>query len=356
MDIKSQFSSKLSNLLFLEISKSKIQQLFNIKVENNVSLPIKSGILIEKIKSGENLDTIPLTYFIEGMFFVLGVDEEFKFNNIYIEMIDSVFESKVFIKGVIAEEINKKNYEDAYILLKGLCSVEENKENYDKLLLLIEHLRKIESSLLDEELEQIDRAKKISGCILPFLYEAVINSEKGDLTKAFLSINEYISKGGKETAEVTELKNSIKDALDFKNGCESVNENPTEALKSLLPLIDNYGNNANLYYYIAVAYRNLQNYEKAIYYLNESVSIDSSIVEVINELGVNFASLGDFPKAIAYFRKAFEATRSVEICTNLIMCYLNSGDLKQAKAHLDIAEKLDAEDEVVKDLKKILDK
>lgn len=354
MDIKSQFSSKLSNLLFLEIDKSKIQQLFNIKVEKNVSLPIKSSILVEKIKSGENLDTIPLTFFFEGIFFVLGLDEKFKFNKIYIEMIGHIFESKAFIKGVIAEEINKKNYEDAYILLKGLCTVEENKENYDKLLLLVDHLRRIESSFEDEELEEIDRAKKISGCILPYLYEAVIFNEKGDLTKAFLSINEYISRGGKVTAEITELKHSIKDALDFKNGSESVNENPTEALKLLLPLIDNYGNNANLYYYIAVAYRNLENYEKAIYYLNESVAIDSSIVEVINELGVNFASLGDFPKAIAYFRKAFEATRSVEICTNLVMCYLNSGDLKQAKAHLDIAEKLDPEDEVVKDLKKII--
>ena len=51
MDIKSQFSSKLSSLLFLEIDKSKIQQLFNIKVEENVSLPIKSSVLVEKIKS-----------------------------------------------------------------------------------------------------------------------------------------------------------------------------------------------------------------------------------------------------------------------------------------------------------------
>lgn len=354
MDIKSQFALKLSNLLFLEINRNKIQQLFNIQVENNVSLPIKSSILIEKIKSGENLDTIPLTYFIEGIFFVLGVDENFKFNTTYKEMIDNVFESKTFIKGIIAEEINKNNYEDAYILLKGLCSVEENKENYDKLLLLIEHLRKVESSFKDEELEQIDKAKKVNGCILPLLYEAVINSEQGELDKAFLGINEYIAKGGKETAEVTELKNSIKDALDFKNGCEDVNENPLQSLKLLLPLIDNYGNNANLYYYIAVAYRNMQNFEKAIYYLNESVSIDSSIVEVVNEFGINYASLGDFPKAIAYFRKAFEATRSIEICTNLIMCYLNSGDLKQAKAHLDIAEKLDAEDEVVKDLRKII--
>ncbi|QAT41055.1 tetratricopeptide repeat protein [Clostridium sp. JN-9] len=354
MDIKSQFSSKLSSLLFLEIDKSKIQQLFNIKVEENVSLPIKSSVLVEKIKSGENLDAIPLSYFFEGIFFVLGLDEKFKFNKIYVKMIDHISESKTFIKGVIAKEVNKKNYEDAYILLKGLCAVEENKGNYDKLLLLAEHLRGIESSFADEELEEIDKSKKINGCTLPYLYEAVIYNEKRDLTKAFISINEYISKGGKETAEVSELKHSIKDALDFKNGSESVDENPTEALKLLLPLIDNYGNNANLYYYIAVAYRNLENYEKAIYYLNESVAIDNNIVEVINELGVNFASLGDFPKAIAYFRKAFEATRSVEICTNLVMCYLNSGDLKQAKAHLDIAEKLDPEDEVVKELKKVL--
>ena len=51
--------------------------------------------------------------------------------------------------------------------------------------------------------------------------------------------------------------------------------------------------------------------------------------------------------AIQYFRKAFEVTKSIEICTNLVMCYLNVKDFEQARIHLDIAKKIDAKDEIV---------
>ena len=98
----------------------------------------------------------------------------------------------------------------------------------------------------------------------------------------------------------------------------------------------------------------IANHEKAIYYLNEALNIDSSIVEVVNEMGINYASLGNYERAIAYLRKAFQATKSVEVCTNLILGYLNSGNLKDAKVHLEIAKKLDPEDQVVVELEGII--
>ena len=83
------------------------------------------------------------------------------------------------------------------------------------------------------------------------------------------------------------------------------------------------------------------------------IAIDSALVEVVNELGINYASLNDFNNAIKYLRKAFEATKSIEICTNLIMCYLNKGDMKHAKLHYDIAKKINSEDEIVKKLESV---
>ena len=86
------------------------------------------------------------------------------------------------------------------------------------------------------------------------------------------------------------------------------------------------------------------------------MNIESGILEVINELGVNYACLGDFETAIKYFKKGFEASKDVEICTNIVMCYLNLGDKENAKLHLDIAKKLNSEDEVVVELDRILAK
>jgi tetratricopeptide (TPR) repeat protein len=118
--------------------------------------------------------------------------------------------------------------------------------------------------------------------------------------------------------------------------------------------LDIFGDSAEVYYYIAVAYRNLSNYEKAIYYLNEAAGIDDALIEVVNEYGINYASLGDYERAIQYFRKAFEATKSVEICTNIIMCYLNLGKIKEAQDHMELAVRLDPDDEIVIQLQNML--
>ena len=65
---------------------------------------------------------------------------------------------------------------------------------------------------------------------------------------------------------------------------------------------------------------------------------------------------GEFEEAIIYFKKAFEASRDVEICTNIIMCYLNLNDLENAKLHLDIAKNLNPEDEIVKQIDNMINK
>ena len=105
-----------------------------------------------------------------------------------------------------------------------------------------------------------------------------------------------------------------------------------------------------------MAFRKLENYDKAIYYLEESIRRESGILEVVVELGLNYACIGQYEKAIELFKKAFEASRDVEICTNIIMCYLNTGDIENAKVHLEIAKKLNPEDEIVKQIYEIIKK
>ena len=116
----------------------------------------------------------------------------------------------------------------------------------------------------------------------------------------------------------------------------------------LLKLTEEFDSNPLIYYYIALGFRKLEDYEKAIYYLKESLQIESGILEVVVELGVNYACIGEFNEAIKYFRKAFEASKEVEVCTNIVMCYLNLNDYENAKLHLDIAKSINSDDEIVK--------
>jgi tetratricopeptide (TPR) repeat protein len=135
-----------------------------------------------------------------------------------------------------------------------------------------------------------------------------------------------------------------------------LDKSPEKSIGIFLSLIDKFEKNPLLYYYLAVAYRKIENFEKAIYYLNESLNIESGILEVVNELGVNYACIGDFEQAIRYFKKGFEASKDIEICTNIVMCYLNLGNQKEAKLHLEIARKLNPEDEIVQKIDRMLTK
>ncbi|MFL0269798.1 tetratricopeptide repeat protein [Candidatus Clostridium radicumherbarum] len=354
--MESYFSERLSSVLFLEINKNKLMTLFNVFLEENAYMPIKSSKLIADIKSGNNLNEISINNFLEGMFYVLGIDEKFKYNHIYLDMIVNFNGAISYIKNLVFNEINKENYEDAYIFIKGLVNVEKNEENYEKLIFLAEILREKDKDFTNEELSIITKAKEIENFSIPYLYEALINKDNGDYEAALLSITTYISKGGIKTSEIIELMHSLKSIVNYEEGKSILYEDPDKALKLLIPLLEEYSDNAALFFNIAVGYRILENYEKAIYYLNEALEIDDALVEVVNELGINYASLGDFDKAILYLRKAFEATKSVEICTNLIMCYMDAGDLKQAKNHLEIAKKLDSKDEIVVKLAALLEK
>lgn len=354
MNIKSYFAGKLSKLLFLEVNKENIKKIFKISLQEDIYIPIDAKYIVDNIKVQNNMDKIPIVYFIHGMAYMLGADENFKFNKYYKYIILQNENYNKFIKSIIGKNVKNKNYEEAYIVLKGLSQIEDTVEIYDKLIIMAEQIRKENKLYKEEELNIIQKAKLKSNYALPYLYESIIEKEDENYEKALSCINSYIAKGGKETLEVTDMKQWLKSEVDYVKGKELLEDNPMEALKYLIPLIDVLENNSSIYYYIAVGYRMIKNHEKAIYYLNEALSIDSDLVEVVNEMGINYASLGNYERAISYLRKAFEVTKSVEICTNLVLCYLNSGNLKDAKVHLEIAKKLDPKDQVVLELEEII--
>ena len=289
------------------------------------------------------------------MFYALGADKKFKFNETYIEVIKSIPGSTNYIKGKIFENIKNEKYEDGYIMIKGLLQIETSRDILEKALILVDGIRKANPIFKEEALKLIEVAKEIKDYPQPYYYEAIISYEDNNCEKAYFSINQYISLGGKVTEEIEELKENLSMINTFDEGKTLVYEDSKKALEILLPLMDVLGDRADLFYYIAISYRNLQNYEKAIYYLNDALAIDKDYVQVFNELGINYACLNEFDMAIKYFRKVFEITTSIEVCTNLVMCYMNNKDLNQAKIHLEIAKKLDPKDEIVNELRKYIE-
>lgn len=354
MNIKAYFAEKLSAVFFINIKKQVLSSIFNCELDSELYLPLISTEMIKKMREGENFSDISILQFIEGMFYVIGADGGFKFNKQYIKIISKNKNYINFIKRDIFDNVKNEDYDTAYILLKGLNVIESNKENYKKLLDLADYLRSKHSFFKEEEIEVINAGKESFKVPEAYYYECILKNKDGDYDGALLALRNYIADGGTKTKEVEELMVSLQTVSDFEKGKELAFDEPEQSLKLLLPLLKEFNDNTELYYYIAVAYRQLHNYEKAIYYLNEITSKNSGYVDVFNEIGINYTCLGEYNTAIKYLKKAFEASRSVEICTNIVMCYMNMGNLEQAKANLAIAEKLDPKDEVVGKLKEKL--
>lgn len=356
MSIEQEFKEKVSKLIFLEFKSESIYKIFKVKVSQSEYFPLRAERVIDKVKNKEKFKDIPLSFFVEGMFYVLGGDKSFKYNEMYTKILGENHEEFTgYIKGIIVDEVKNENYEDAYIMLKGLITIERSKENFEKIIALSETIRDKKPQFKEEELAIIDEAKKIENYASPYLYEAFIKNEDKDYEGAWYSINTYIEYGGKVDDKISKFKHSIEDVRNYEKAKEIMYEKPKVALKMFIELLDEFQDDAILFYYIGMTYRILGSYEKAIYYLNEAVTLDNNIVEIFNELGVNYAALNDFDKAISYLRQAFEATKSIEICTNLVMCYLNKGDKEQARLHYDIAKKMNPDDEIVKKLSEIFD-
>lgn len=362
MDYKAVFKEKLSKLLFLEIDKDGFKKSTNIPEivdfdNKELYIPISPEYITNNINNEIKIKNLPIYYFIEGMFLCLGADENLRFNSDYETILTYIKDSENCIKSIISKNINEDNLTKAYLLLKGLYKYSKDIDVMKKLLLVGESIREKDSGFKEVLLEDIDYCEKnLLKIPESYLYKALIYKDESDYRTANVYIHEYINNGGKITNEIKIIMDDIGNISDYEEAIEYLKDDPIKAIKILVNLLDKFDKNPLIYYYLGVAYRKLENYEKAIYYLRESINLESGIYEVVVELGINYACIGDYESAIKYFKKAFEASREVEICTNIVMCYLNLNDLENAKLHLEIAKKINGDDEIVKDLEKIINK
>lgn len=361
MDYKQTFKEELNKLLFLEIDVEKFKR--SINIPDNVKLktkdlyiPISSKYLADNAGDTLKVKNLPIYYFIEGMLIALGADKELAYLEDYIILLNNIKDSEECGRSLVADRIKNDNNVEAYLLIKGLYTATGDEEYFKRMLLIGEAIREKDKGFTETLLEDIDDGKKeFEEMSDPYLYKAIILREKGDYQVARAELNEYKRLGGKITKEIEGIEQDIENVSSYEKAIEEMNKSPEKSIKTFLGLLEHFDKNPLIYYYLAVAYRKLENYEKAIYYLNESLQIETGILEVINEMGINYACLGAYDEAIKYFRKGFEASKDVEICTNIIMCYMNLGDKENALKHLAIAKKLKPEDDVVQKLSRMLE-
>lgn len=350
-----KFNDRLKGLLFLEFNKDKAAEVFNApeldKIEGDLFIPINPEFLVKEINESNSLNDLPLAEFITGMTYSLGADPEFKYGNEYVLILKTYDKAVPIVKQKISELVRDKKLVDAFILLSGLYEAIGEEEIENALLTVGEELVISDTSYSDNVLSIAEKATE-NGNITGKLIEGSVYRLLGNTEKALRSFTEYVKGGGEVTDELSSEMEALTRNTALDEGYSLILEKPEEALKQLLPMYKTESNNPRYLYSIAVAYRNLENYDKAIYYLEEARAIDSGYIDVLNELGLNYSMLNDYTTAEKYFRAVYEASMDLGPLTNLIITLFNLNKNDEAYNLYLTALRKAPSDEILKEIKK----
>lgn len=357
MDYVNQLKRQLSTLIFLEINKNVLTEQYPLEellhLEEDLYLPLSPEYIAEHITE-DFTKNLPLGEFVKGMYFVAGADPVFNQVALYKTILRALERQQV-IKGYSVKLLKEEKKEEALTYLLGLYTIHGEEDVLKNLLVLLEELSLKNQEVLPLMLTYAEKAMEKDLLEGPLFKGSALRLQ-GDFRGALFFIREYLRLGGEETPELTEEIEFLDRKTRITEGEEILYEEPQKFLTLVLPLLSREEDNPRLLLMIAIAYRILGNHEKAIYYLNDALAMDGAYVDVLNEMGINYAALGNYEEAAQYFHKIFQDVRTIEILTNLIMCYINLGDFDKAKEHVAIGELMDSEDEILVEIKDYLKK
>lgn len=347
MNYKEYFKKEAQNLIFIELERPLTISLNNTTITlPKGDYPIDSKSLINIAQKQNNLTAQNI---IDGMIMILGCDPDFPHAEFYLATLKKIPNIESYIIHQI-EENKKTSLKRAIIYINALIKLNPKKEfQMNRIYLLMDYYQKTNLNFLQDEI--LDSLKNLADQYIdyaaPNFYLGEYYLDKDyDMAKHYLrrSLNDqrFVKKAQEYLTKIEAIESYDKAVDLLKDGY------PMEALKLLIPHIEQNPNNLDAKYFAAVAYRELQNYHKALYYLQELLQTLET-VEVLNEIGLNLAFLGYFNDAIEYFQRALKhRPQDSSIITNIGVCYLNLNDPTNAQKYFQLALQKNPNDEIAR--------
>lgn len=346
MSYRDYIKKELEKILFIEINKDVTFQIKNKFILKKGEYPILAENLKEIALRGD--DNIQLNYILDGIITLLGIDSDFIYKYTYINLLKDIYAIESYIISQI-EKFKDVNTKKALIYANTLCLLNRTENNLiNRIYLLFDLQNKIGLDFSDEierslkEVIQLNEDNPTANYNLALFY---LNNDRS-LAKYHLRkcLSSPITKN-----EAQSLLEKIEAVENYDRAIEHIKaENYDEALKILIPIVEEDPENLDAIYYVALCYRNLNLNEKALFYLNELLDKPER-AEVYIEMGLNLASLGYFSEALIYFKNALKIKPDdATIICNMGVCYLYLGEEEKAKENFELASRIDKEDEVAK--------
>ena len=346
--------------------KREIEKTVFIETNRDLTVNIKGSPVLKKGEypllpqdivgfAQKGLDGVPGDAIINGMIYIIACDSEFKYNNVYIEFLKSVEGIESYIIMNI-EKYKSNDIKRAAIFATVLTTLKHDKTiAMNRCYLLMELYENVGLDCVRAEIVKSleSLSKEYPEFAEPNYYLGEYYLDK-DIDKAKLYLRNCINdpKIHDNASELLERINAIE---NYDRAVDMVKAgNGKDALKILIPYVDNNPESLDGLYYTAVAYRQIEDPYKALDYLDELLNFGERL-EVYSEIGLNLAALNDFESALEYFKKALKIMPDdAGVICNIGVCHLSLGQSDEAKHAFELASRINPKDEIAKQwLKKI---
>ena len=345
MNYELYMKSEIEKTLFVEITSDLTINNNGDNILKKGEYPILPKDLVHMAKVG--LESVTPAMLLDGMLYMISCDPEFEYNTSYLDF----FKTMKGIENYIILNINNAGKEDlkkGLIYSTALIKINPKREyQYNRVLMLMAYYEKLKQDFLTNEILRSLEAliSQFPDYIVPHYHLGEYYLDKDmDIAKVHLRI---CIEEPELSGEAAELLRRIENTENFDEAVEFIKiGRGNEALELLIPLCEEDEENFDAKYYAAVAFRQIQDNQKALQYLRALTDF-AERPEVYSEIALNIAQLGDFQTALVYFKKALKITPDdAGVICNIGVCQYSLGILEEAKKTFELANRINPEDEI----------
>jgi len=362
------FDKKKEDIYFITIKKGasiKFKK-FEYITNKEIAVPVRAEKLLNDIrKQSDNDEGITINNILDGIICIQGTDKDFEYLEDYHEMLQVLhFDLGPYIILNI-NMFDDKQTDDAVIYGKALLNMSEDEKSCFVYASVLEKRATDQNSKTNQNESQyfLDEAYTFYEKSLDYNDKFALAYYKlgyyYKLKQQYVKAELYWTKHQElddDDVRIEEIRNELEQLklyVDYENGYNLVlKDSPDEALDLLLPLVNEFSGWWNLLFFIGLAYRSLGDYEIAEKYFENVLKIEEYQKEAINELGLCKICRGKYTEATELFTTLLNIEPgNCEVFCNRAVALLYNGQVDRAKEDIEVALKINPNDEVALSIK-----
>lgn len=358
--VNNYFKKYTDKISFMELKDNKAVNIEGYEINDDIPLPILTEDLVQEIKEGRLEEEVKMSNIIDGIIYMIGIDNHFKYIEEYKNTLTSYskdIEEYIFYKGI--RLIEKEYHDRGAICFRTLKEINSNNTNgIFNYALALETIGKSYFANEDEEMGiefitqstkeleyiiDIDKSYALAYYKLGYHYKFY-----QQYLKAKLIWNKYILLDEDELRlqEIRiELENMESDVVLEAGLTYLTKADFHNALDQFLKLLPKFEKWWELNYFIGSSYKGLGEYKKAIEFFEIALEENVESSEVYNELGISHLLIGEIDKGINVFSEGIKNIQDdYKLLFNRGLGYIQLNKIEEAYEDISKALELNPED------------